>query len=175
MDIDQPSDFRAFRAVSAGGAVAHQPYKQDGSAPFRDVAGSVLFHDEGLACEMRYFEVDAGGYSTLERHQHVHGVMILRGHGQCLVGHEVRAVAPFDLVTIPSWTWHQFRAMATEPLGFLLGAGPIRSRSMCGSVAATNVDLAVEGRRPDRFRADLLDRLAFDVVTVPPLRERPER
>ncbi len=38
-------------------------------------------------------------------------------------------------------------------------------------VAATNVhlpDLAASGR----FRADLLDRLAFDVVTVPPLRAR---
>jgi psp operon transcriptional activator len=40
-------------------------------------------------------------------------------------------------------------------------------------IAATNVDLptlAEEGR----FRSDLLDRLAFDVVTVPPLRERAE-
>ena len=128
MDIDQPSDFRAFRGGFRWDAVAHQPYKQDGSAPFRDVSRQVLFHDEGLACEMRYFEVDAGGYSTLERHQHVHGVMILRGHGQCLVGDEVRAVAPFDLVTIPSWTWHQFRAMATEPLGFLCMVNAVRDR-----------------------------------------------
>ena len=38
-------------------------------------------------------------------------------------------------------------------------------------VAATNVDLP-EAARSGRFRADLLDRLAFDVVTVPPLRHR---
>jgi psp operon transcriptional activator len=40
-------------------------------------------------------------------------------------------------------------------------------------VAATNVhlpDLAASGK----FRADLLDRLAFDVITVPPLRARQE-
>lgn len=40
-------------------------------------------------------------------------------------------------------------------------------------VGATNADLqglAAEGR----FREDLLDRLAFDVITVPPLRDRPE-
>lgn len=40
-------------------------------------------------------------------------------------------------------------------------------------VGATNEDLralAADGR----FRLDLLDRLAFDVITVPPLRERPD-
>ncbi len=40
-------------------------------------------------------------------------------------------------------------------------------------LAATNIDLpaaCAEGR----FRADLLDRLAFEVVTLPPLRARPE-
>ncbi len=40
-------------------------------------------------------------------------------------------------------------------------------------VAATNVDLP--SRASDgRFRADLLDRLAFDVITVAPLRVRPD-
>ncbi|MEM8590777.1 MAG: phage shock protein operon transcriptional activator [Pseudomonadota bacterium] len=40
-------------------------------------------------------------------------------------------------------------------------------------IAATNVDLPAEAEA-GRFRADLLDRLAFDVVTVPPLRQRPD-
>ena len=46
-------------------------------------------------------------------------------------------------------------------------------RSDVRIIGATNEDLpqlAEEGR----FRADLLDRLAFDVITLPPLRERPE-
>ncbi|MGK9167894.1 phage shock protein operon transcriptional activator [Inquilinus limosus] len=40
-------------------------------------------------------------------------------------------------------------------------------------IAATNVDLPGEVAA-GRFRGDLLDRLAFDVLTVPPLRARPE-
>ncbi|MEM9376845.1 MAG: phage shock protein operon transcriptional activator [Pseudomonadota bacterium] len=39
-------------------------------------------------------------------------------------------------------------------------------------IAATNVDLPSKAASGD-FRADLLDRLAFDVVTLPPLRARP--
>jgi len=40
-------------------------------------------------------------------------------------------------------------------------------------IAATNVDLPQEAEA-GRFRHDLLDRLAFDVVTIPPLRDRAE-
>ena len=72
-----------------------------------------------MAGELRYFEVAPGGFSTLERHEHMHAVLILRGRGHCLVGDEVKQLETRDLVTVPPMTWHQFRATTDEPLGFL--------------------------------------------------------
>ena len=103
-------------------------YKQDAEAPFRDVTRQVLFADPKLGCEWRYFEVGAGGHSTLERHEHVHAVMIHRGCGQCLVGDRVSDVGIGDLVFIPPHSWHQFRANAGEPLGFLCLVNAARDR-----------------------------------------------
>ena len=94
-------------------------YKQEGTAPFKDVTRQVLFENESLPAQLRYFEVAPGGFSTLERHEHMHGVLILRGRGHCLVGNEVKRLETRDLVTVPPMTWHQFRATAGEPLGFL--------------------------------------------------------
>ena len=128
MDIDQPPNFRPALDAFRWDGVAHQPYKQDGSAPFKDISRQVLVHEAALGCELRYFEMEANGYSTLERHEHAHAVMILRGHGQCMVGTEVRAVKPRDLVTIPAWTWHQFRATDGESLGFLCMVNVQRDR-----------------------------------------------
>ena len=127
MDIEQQTPFRTFRDYRWD-EVAHLPYKEDGSAPFKAISRQVLFAEAQLGCELRYFEMDAGGYSTLERHEHMHAVMILRGRGQCLVGDEVRPVKAFDLVTIPSWAWHQFRATEGEPLGFLCMVNVLRDR-----------------------------------------------
>lgn len=128
MDSELPAHFRPVTGDFRWQDVGHQPYKQDGSAPFKDISRQVLFHQDALHCELRYFEMDAGGFSTLERHEHAHAVMILRGHGACLVGDEVRPVKPFDLVSIPAWHWHQFRAAANEPLGFLCMVNVLRDR-----------------------------------------------
>jgi quercetin dioxygenase-like cupin family protein len=128
MDNEGSPPFRAAQPGFRWDGVAHMPYKQEGSAPFKDIARQVLFHEPDLACELRYFEMNAGGYSTLERHEHAHAVMILRGSGECLVGNQVRPVKPFDLVSIPSMAWHQFRATAGEPLGFLCMVNMLRDK-----------------------------------------------
>ena len=94
-------------------------YKEEGTAPFKAITRQTLFRDPALRAELRYFEVAPGGYSTLERHEHMHAVLILRGRGECLIGKEVRKIDTNDLVTITPWTWHQFRAAADSHLGFL--------------------------------------------------------
>jgi quercetin dioxygenase-like cupin family protein len=103
-------------------------YKQEGNAPFRDITRQTLFDDPDLACQVRYFEVQPGGYSTLERHQHVHAVVVLRGSGSCLVGEEIFALGAHDLVRVPALTWHQFRASDDAALGFLCVVNAERDR-----------------------------------------------
>ncbi len=103
-------------------------YKQDPQAPFKDVTRQVLFEGNDLPAQLRYFEVAAGGYTTLERHEHVHAVMVIRGQGQCLVGDKAYQIAEHDLVNVPPMTWHQFHAAKDQPLGFLCLVASERDR-----------------------------------------------
>ena len=104
------------------------PYKEDARALYKAITRQVLFRDPKLRAELRYFEIAPGGFSTLERHEHMHAVLILRGRGHCLVGERISAVEVRDLVTVPPLTWHQFRATAGEPLGFLCMVDAVRDR-----------------------------------------------
>lgn len=103
-------------------------YKPEGSAPFKDITRQLLFRTPGLQCELRYFEIAPGGHSTLERHEHEHGVMILRGHGRCLVDGRIQRVGEHDLIAIAPQQWHQFRADDDAPLGFLCMVNTLRDR-----------------------------------------------
>jgi quercetin dioxygenase-like cupin family protein len=122
------------------------PYKEDGRALFRAITRQVLFSDPGQGCELRYFEVAPGGFSTLERHQHTHSVLVLRGSGRCLVGRQVRSLRTNDLITVPPMTWHQFRATRTEALGFLCMVNSTRDKPQLPSaddLAALEADPAI--------------------------------
>jgi quercetin dioxygenase-like cupin family protein len=120
--------FRLFKKDFTWQDVDLLAYKQEGGAPFKDVTRQVLFSGDDLKSELRYFEIAPGGHTTLERHEHVHAAMILRGVGHCLVGNEVRAVHTHDLITVPLLTWHQLRAGADEPMGFLCMVDAVRDK-----------------------------------------------
>ena len=121
-----------------------QPYKEDERALFKDISRQTLFSRPDIAGELRYFEVAPGGFSTLERHEHVHAVLVLRGGGQALVGNQVHRLAERDLVTVPPMTWHQFRAGADQPLGFLCMVDAVRDKPQ----VPTDADLAALRANP---------------------------
>lgn len=117
------SSIRRFSETADGAytwdAVERLKYKDEGSAPFKDITRQVLFAQPDQASELRYFEIAPGGYSTLERHEHTHAVLILRGRGTVRIGSELHAIDERDLVTVDPLTWHQFQAASDSPLGFL--------------------------------------------------------
>jgi mannose-6-phosphate isomerase-like protein (cupin superfamily) len=99
--------------------IAVKPYKAEGSH-FAGITRQTLFEGgDGLACQLRYFEIAPGGWSSLERHRHAHAVMIVRGAARVFAGDLLIEAGTHDLVRIPPLTWHQFQPAGGEPLGFL--------------------------------------------------------
>lgn len=133
MDSEKNGTLRRF-ADWRWDQVPLHPYKEEGAAPFKSITRQTLFSDPSFGCELRYFEMDAGGHSSMERHEHMHAVLILRGEGHCLLGDQVRTIKQNDLVTIPPWVWHQFRATSAAPMGFLCMVNQLRDKPQLPSV-----------------------------------------
>ncbi len=102
-------------------------YKEDVGTHFKDITRQLLYEgSENIPCQLRYFEILSGGYSTLEMHEHIHVVMIMRGSGTMLLDEKIITIAAFDCIEIPSRSWHQLRATSPEPLGFLCVVSCVR-------------------------------------------------
>lgn len=71
------------------------------------------------AFETRYFELEPGGYSSLEKHRHIHLVIALRGVGRALIGDRVHDIAPFDALYVPPLAPHRWLNEGAEPFGYL--------------------------------------------------------
>ncbi len=67
---------------------------------------------------LRYFEVEPGGWTSLDQHAHDHGVVIMKGQGRVLLGEEEFDIAQGDVVYVPPDEVHQFKSVGDEPLGF---------------------------------------------------------
>lgn len=97
-------------------------YKTEGTH-FRDITRQTLLGEgpgeESLNFVTRYFEVQPGGHSTLEHHDHPHSVVILRGEGDVILQDRVERIGPHDVVYVAPRAFHQFHATGEQPLGFL--------------------------------------------------------
>ncbi len=107
------------------------PYR-DRPDHYRGVVRHVLLGGgeagERLTFQTRYFEVEPGGYTMLERHGHPHAVVVIRGAGTARLGDDDHAIGPFDCVYVAPDAVHQFRADRGEALGFLCIVDRVRDR-----------------------------------------------
>jgi len=94
-------------------------YKTEGSS-FKDIVRRTLIDKDFSDCvtELRYFEVAVGGYSSLEKHQHTHTVIITQGKARVIVGEEVFDAKVHDVFYVSPWQIHQFIQAGNAPLGF---------------------------------------------------------
>lgn len=84
--------------------------------------------EQQLNFQMRYFEVEVGGFTSFEYHRHPHSVIIIRGSGTVILGNSLNDIALHDAIYIPPNILHQFHADRGEPLGFICIVDRYRDR-----------------------------------------------
>jgi len=95
-------------------------YKSDDRLPFSGVRRLELIGPaaERTAFELRYFEVEPGGFTSLEKHRHTHVLIGVRGRGIVVRDGERTPLLPLDIAYIDEMVTHQLRNEEDEPFGF---------------------------------------------------------
>lgn len=125
--------------------VERETYKngQEAGRKWQGIIRQVLVgrHAEATQFHVRYFEVSPGGYSSLEKHEHAHVVIAVRGQGRAVLDATAHEMQPLDTVYVAPWMPHQFLALGDEPFGFFCIVDAKRDRPQ--SVSPTEHDCAV--------------------------------
>ncbi|MEQ9455188.1 MAG: RuBisCO large subunit C-terminal-like domain-containing protein [Phycisphaeraceae bacterium] len=109
---------RAAEGWEGRSAVA---YKGDEALPFAGVKRYELMGKAGepMGFDVRYFELEPGGYTSCEKHRHVHAIIAAEGEGEVEIGGEVHALGAHDLAYVPPLAVHQVRnRSAGKAFGF---------------------------------------------------------
>jgi ribulose-bisphosphate carboxylase large chain len=109
--------------------IPQEMYKQDGGS-FKGCSRFELLgkRGESTVFHVRYFEVDPGGWTTLEHHRHEHAVIGLRGEGEIQLGPHVYPVHVGDAAYTAPGDTHQLRNNGDEPFGFICVVAADRDR-----------------------------------------------
>ncbi len=95
-------------------------YKQADDVSFAGIRRIELVGEnrEESTFDLRYFEIAEGGFSSKERHQHTHVIIVARGEGEVIVGNRQYLAKKNDVLYIKPITTHQLRNVNAEPFGF---------------------------------------------------------
>ncbi len=113
---------RRFKRGFRWSGVPLEPYKVQThrGGEFRGASRQVIVGARGerVRFHLRYFELEPGGLTSLERHRHSHVVIGVRGSGVVRVGGDEYKLRPFDTIYIGPDRAHQLRASRQGRFGF---------------------------------------------------------
>lgn len=109
-----------------------QIYKATRELGFRGVRRVELVgkNGEAVGFDLRYFELEPGGYTSLEKHVHTHVLIGARGRGVVLTGGERLELGCEDIAYIAPLAVHQLRNESAGPFGFYCIVDHERDRPM---------------------------------------------
>ena len=95
-------------------------YKQANDIPFKGVRRVELIGKQGeqTKFDLRYFEIERGGYSSREQHQHTHVIIVARGRGEIMIDDKNYQANENDILYIKPMVTHQLINSFDEPFGF---------------------------------------------------------
>lgn len=109
--------------------VPQERYKaEDGT--WAAIARTVLVgaRDESALFDLRYFEIAPGGHSSLEKHEHEHVVICIRGRGTLLIDGALAELNFLDTAYLAPNDPHQLCNPFDEPFGFFCIVNHLRDR-----------------------------------------------
>ena len=97
-----------------------EEYKTDQGFDFSSINRQELIgkFGEKTAFDLRYFEIEPGGYSSRERHVHEHVIIGVRGNGILIKGDSSFNISVHDVAYISPLEKHQLRNEEKGPFGF---------------------------------------------------------
>ena len=114
-------------------------------------------NEAGPSKELRYFELQPGAVSRLEKHEHEHFVIVKRGQGYAVIVDTVTEIGPNDVIYVGPLELHQFVNRGDEPFGFYCFVDAMRDYSQ----EPTQTDL-------DRLMASPAGKIAKPFAVPPP-------
>lgn len=104
-----------------------RPYKKEeqslhklrAKVRFKGVVRYTLAADQAkMKFHLRYFEIEPNGYTTFEKHNHIHVIIGKRGRGKVIAGDKIYTLKEGDLLIIKEGIPHQLLNPEKEPFGF---------------------------------------------------------
>ena len=116
---DHIKDHLAFDDFQWQGRTAIN-YKESDQDSFSGIHRVELIGKQGeqTQFDLRYFEIQSRGYSSLETHSHAHVIIVAKGNGEVLIDNVTYQVKVNDIVYVRPNATHQLKNTSDESFGF---------------------------------------------------------